>query len=78
MIEPKDLGCNFVVKDLESNEGTTKFSVCTIRESIDSKLVVSGQVFRKRLLGVKFFDTRGQIMFTKKENAQLNLMMEVG
>ena len=76
-LEPKDISEELVIKNKKGNEGTTKYSVFTLKEYISHVMVVQGKKAVRKNAGIRLMDTRGQIYLDDKEEAHIDLMMSV-
>ena len=73
----KNVSDNLIVKQLDENEGTTKFSQFELKKGIKSKMEINGKEHILRSLGVVIYDTRGQIRLNKKEKSEIDVLIEV-
>lgn len=62
---------------MDENEGTTKYTCFPLKESVFSKMVVGNKVHDLRSLGIKIFDTRGQIWMNNREGTEISMLLQV-
>lgn len=73
----KNINENLIIKKLDENEGTTKFTQFELKKGIKSKMEINGKEHILRSLGVIIYDTRGQIRLNKKEKSEIDILIEV-
>ena len=68
---------DLIVKASLENEGTTKFSQFHLKKGVKSSMTINGKSYAQGTLGISLFDTRGQIKMSKKEETEINYLIEV-
>ena len=76
-LEPKEISEELIVKDRKSNEGTTKYSIFTLVDFDRIVLKIGDREDERKTAGIRLFDTRGQIYLDNKEEAHIDLMLQV-
>lgn len=74
---PRDLEEKLIIKQLNANEGTTRFTKVEVQRPQKNILKAGGVSYEYKTSGINMFDTRGQILLDDKEKEALNMMMEV-
>lgn len=73
----KEISDELVIKEMNENEGTTRYTCFALKESILSKMVVGNKVHDLRSIGINVFDTRGQIWMNPREKAEISMLIQV-
>jgi hypothetical protein len=77
-LEPKDISNELIIKSKKGNEGTTKYSIFTLKEYISHVMMIQGRKAVRKNAGIRLMDTRGQIYLDQREFAHMDLMISVG
>ena len=75
--DPIDISKELVIKSTESNEGTTKYSIFTLKDFECNVMKVGGRELIRKVAGLRLFDTRGQIYLDQNEKAYFDIMLTV-
>lgn len=76
-LTPKDISNELIIQNKKSNEGTTKYSIFTLKEYISHVMMIQGRKAVRKNAGIRLMDTRGQIYLDQKEFAHMDLMISV-
>lgn len=74
---PRDLEEKLLIKKLNANEGTTRFTKVEIQRPQKNVLKAGGVSYEYKTSGINMYDTRGQILLDEQEMEALKIMMEV-
>lgn len=75
MLSSAEISEELVIKGSAENEGTRRLSRFRLSDSKQSVLTVDGKSYTQNYVGLHFFDTRGQIWFSKNEEADLDHLL---
>lgn len=74
---PPEIADKLLIKKLDANEGTTKFTKVEVQKAQKNILKAGGVSYEYKTSGICMYDTRGQILLDDKEKEALNIMIDV-